>query len=84
MDIILEAHNNLQSNLQLILRLMRRSCVDQFEVSTSPRLPYWAFEQLESGSFKFPSPKAKIVLKYPTQVPALMVNFFCEKQDRRL
>lgn len=63
---------------------MRRSCVDQFEVSTSPRLPYWAFEQLESGSFKFPSPKAKIVLKYPTRVPALMVNFFCEKQDRRL
>lgn len=53
---------------------MRRSCVDQFEVSTSPRLPYWAFEQLESGSFKFPSPKAKIVLKYPTQVPALMVK----------
>lgn len=67
---------------------MRGSCVDhasiKFEVSTSPRLPYWAFEQLESGSFKFPSPKAKIVLKYPTQVPALMVNFFCEKQDRRL
>lgn len=58
---------------------MRRSCVDQFEVSTSPRLPYWAFEQLESGSFKFPSPKAKIVLKYPTQVPALMVNFFESK-----
>lgn len=58
---------------------MRRSCVDQFEVSTSPRLPCWAFEQLESGSFKFPSPKAKIVLKYPTQVPALMVNFFFVK-----
>ena len=45
----------------------------------SPR----AFELLEIGSFKFPSPGAKIVFKCPAQVLDLMF-IFCKKQHVRL
>ena len=61
-------------------------CADQLETSIlSPPPPtpgkVQAFELLKIGSFKFPPPPAKIVLKCPTQSSNLSVRCRCRFQS---
>ena len=53
-------------SVQIVFLSAKRRSIQKASSPPPPPKTPWAFELLKTGSFKFPSPGAKIVFKHPT------------------